>query len=81
MNIDWPQRVAEEWLFFERQSGTLEEVLKCVEKTKSLKTQTQQVQEQNVKNAKADPEVKIEEKQKRRRYEEEERSERLKKGW
>lgn len=34
---DWPQHVMEEWLMFEREVGSLEDVLKCVEKSKELK--------------------------------------------
>ncbi|KAG5872420.1 hypothetical protein JTB14_013665 [Gonioctena quinquepunctata] len=32
---DWPQYIAEEWLMFERESGTLEDVMKCWEKCRS----------------------------------------------
>lgn len=31
---DWPQYVMEEWLMFEREEGSLESVLKCLEKCK-----------------------------------------------
>lgn len=34
---DWPQHVMEEWLMFEREVGTLEDVLKCAEKARELK--------------------------------------------
>lgn len=34
---DWPQHLMEEWLMFEREVGSLEDVLKCVEKSRELK--------------------------------------------
>lgn len=34
---DWPQHIMEEWLMFEREVGTLEDVLKCVEKSREIK--------------------------------------------
>ncbi|XP_018578605.1 squamous cell carcinoma antigen recognized by T-cells 3 isoform X1 [Anoplophora glabripennis] len=36
---DWPEYVFEEWLMFEREFGTLETVLKCIEKKKSIRTE------------------------------------------
>lgn len=83
-NTDWPQCIAEEWLIFERDSGTLEDVLKCQEKTKDiLKTQiqsqyhTEPMQQSQIKKrteSRSDP------KSKRRRFEDEERTESSKKG-
>lgn len=34
---DWPQYITEEWLMFEREVGTLEDVLKCIEKSNECK--------------------------------------------
>nr|CAH7761238.1 unnamed protein product [Callosobruchus chinensis] len=33
---DWQQAIVEEWLMYERENGTLEDVLKCLETCKSL---------------------------------------------
>lgn len=35
-NLDWPQLIAEEWMMFERQFGTLQDVMKCEEKCKQV---------------------------------------------
>ncbi|KAJ8928201.1 hypothetical protein NQ314_019264 [Rhamnusium bicolor] len=35
-HLDWPQCIVEEWLMFEREFGTLENVLNCIEKTKNI---------------------------------------------
>lgn len=83
-NTDWPQCIAEEWLMYERETGTLEDILKCVEKTKSiLKTQMVQTQSQidhnQTNNYKREKEMKNQ-RQKRLRYEEVEQGNRFKKG-
>lgn len=31
---DWPQAIAEEWVMFERECGSLEDMMKCLQKTK-----------------------------------------------
>lgn len=36
---DWPEYIFEEWLMFEREFGTLETILKCSEKRKTIKTE------------------------------------------
>nr|XP_023029603.1 squamous cell carcinoma antigen recognized by T-cells 3 [Leptinotarsa decemlineata] len=33
---DWPQYIAEEWLMFERESGTLEDVMNCWQKCRTI---------------------------------------------
>ncbi|KAL3285938.1 hypothetical protein HHI36_000456 [Cryptolaemus montrouzieri] len=43
---DWAYYIAEEWLLFEREFGTLSNVLKCLEKCKSVNTNQQQSQQQ-----------------------------------
>lgn len=37
---DWPECIFEEWLMFEREFGTLETILKCTEKRKTIKSET-----------------------------------------
>uniref|UniRef100_A0A6P7FTK9 Squamous cell carcinoma antigen recognized by T-cells 3-like n=1 Tax=Diabrotica virgifera virgifera TaxID=50390 RepID=A0A6P7FTK9_DIAVI len=42
---DWPQYIADEWLMLERESGTLEDIMKCEEKCKNvLRTASQYTQ-------------------------------------
>lgn len=83
-NTDWPQYIAEQWLMFERECGTMEDVMKAEEKTKEvLKTQSQsQYQvDQNQQSKKTEETLpRSEHKSKRRRFEEEERREPFKKG-
>lgn len=38
---DWPLYIYEEWLMFEREFGTLENLLKCVEYRKKIEVQTE----------------------------------------
>lgn len=84
-NTDWPQCIAEEWLMFEREYGSLEDVLKCEEKTKRiLKTQMQarpQPLHKHLRETKVEEELKSDHRQKRRRLlDEDDREKRFKKG-
>lgn len=84
-NTDWPQCIAEEWLMFERETGALEDILKCIEKTKSfIKSQIIQTQSQVVHSqtddSKRGKEMK-DQRQKRRRNEESEQGNKHKKGF
>lgn len=60
---------------FERESGTLDDVLKCVEKTKTvLKAQVQQAPQNEVRGPTSENyEVRSEQRQRKRKYDEEER--------
>lgn len=82
---DWPQSIAEDWLMFERECGSLEDVLKCEEKTKGiLKTQMQtqpQIVHNQLRETKLEVELKSDLRQKRRRFEEDDQEKRSKKGF
>lgn len=66
---------------FERESGTLEDVLKCLETIKSeLKTETGIYQQVHNEVGSVKAEVKMDQRQKKRPYEEDDRSDRFKKG-
>ncbi|KAJ8962585.1 hypothetical protein NQ318_000978 [Aromia moschata] len=47
---DWPQCLCEEWLMFEREEGTLEDILKCTAKIKTVVTIPTQSYTQNETN-------------------------------
>lgn len=84
-NTDWPLCIAEEWLMFEREYGSLEDVLKCEEKTKGiLKTQMQaqpQLVHKHLRETKVEEEFKSDQRQKRRRLlDEDDQEKRFKKG-
>lgn len=42
---NWPHLVADEWLMYERENGTLQDVLKCLDKCKTVKMQLQPITE------------------------------------
>lgn len=89
---DWPQCISEEWLLFEREFGTLDEVLKCLDTIKSEVKTTPQHLVRNVdarvesRQAKGRDHVESrqakvrDQRQKKRPFEEEERNDRFKKG-